>query len=374
MFPQLVPLRADVGLHAGEADLDLGTHLRRHGLADARALHVHHLEAHERQHHARLAVELRHVVLVHHGLHARDLVLQILADLVGGLQAEEVEVPQQIVVDGQELQVELRQGERVVARVVLLRHEVGIPDELLRGHERQPLDVVLLQDRPLEAAHEDVSQQLLHPPLLRRRDLLLPLLLRAVLGRLLLLLGLLPLDLRVRSLDLLLHGCQHRVLGDVQVADLRAEHLQHVERQRPELRGHGLARVQRRHVRHRQLLHLLAVGEVREAHALQQLQALVVQVRDLAPRQRSARGVVDLEVLVVPQDAEQLVDEPGLGQLRDLGVAAAHGEVLVHEQRPEEAPRGQLVEQVDQQLDGALQERELLGRQRLLLAEALEDR
>ena len=37
--------------------------------------------------------------------------LPILADLVGGLQAEQVEVPQQVVVEREELQVQLGQGQ-----------------------------------------------------------------------------------------------------------------------------------------------------------------------------------------------------------------------------------------------------------------------
>ena len=44
-------------------------------------------------------------------LHARHHVLDVLSDLVGGLQAEEVEVPQQIVVEGQELEIQLGQSE-----------------------------------------------------------------------------------------------------------------------------------------------------------------------------------------------------------------------------------------------------------------------
>mmetsp|Transcript_25448 Transcript_25448/g.67258 ORF Transcript_25448/g.67258 Transcript_25448/m.67258 type:complete len:778 (+) Transcript_25448:1764-4097(+) len=368
VLPELVPLRADVRLHAREADLDLGAHLGRHRISDLRALHIHHLDAHERQHHACPALELRDAVLVHRRLHARDRVLKVLADLVRGLQAVEVEVPEQVVVDRQELEVQLRQRQGVVAGVVLLRHEVRVPDELLRGHERELLDVVLLEDRPLQAAHEDLREELAQARLLRSDDLLFPLLLRAVVRCLLLLLGLLLLDHSIRGLDLFLHLGEGGVLGDVQEADLCAKDLKNLQRQRPKHPSHGLACVEGRHVRNRNLLHRLVVRELREADALQQLQAIVVEIGDLPPRQRGARGVVDLEVLVVLQDAQQLVDEPRLGQRRDLGVPAAHREVLVHEQRPEEAARRELVKQVDHQLDGALEEGELLGRQGGLLA------
>lgn len=44
-------------------------------------------------------------------LEARQHVSNVLPDLVGGLQAEEVEVAQQVVGGGQELQVELGQGQ-----------------------------------------------------------------------------------------------------------------------------------------------------------------------------------------------------------------------------------------------------------------------
>mmetsp|Transcript_144 Transcript_144/g.310 ORF Transcript_144/g.310 Transcript_144/m.310 type:complete len:1317 (+) Transcript_144:450-4400(+) len=374
VLSELVPLIPDVLLHASEADLDLGAHLRRHRLPDLRALHVHDLDAHERHHHARPAVELRHAIVVHRGLHAGDRILEVPADLVGGLQAEEVEVPEEVVVDGQELEVQLRQRQGIVAGVVLLRHQVRVPDQLLRGHERELLDVVLLHDRALQSAHEDLRQELAQARLLRGNDLLLPLLLRAVVRRLLLLLGLRLLNLGEGDLDLLLHLGEGGVLGDVQIADLGAQDLQGVQRQRPQLRSHGQARVQRRHVRDRDLLHGLVVRELREADALQQLQALVVEIGDVAPRQRGAGRVVNLEVFVVLQDLQQLIDEPGLGQGRDLGVAAAHGQVLVHEQRPEEAAGRELVKQVDHQLDGALEEGELHRCQGGLVAVLLERR
>lgn len=43
--------------------------------------------------------------------HAEHDVFDVLSDLVGGLQAEQVEVPQQVIVEGQKLEVQLCQCE-----------------------------------------------------------------------------------------------------------------------------------------------------------------------------------------------------------------------------------------------------------------------
>lgn len=42
-------------------------------------------------------------------LHAPHHVFYVLSDLIGGLQTEEVKIPQQVVVEGQELQIQLGQ-------------------------------------------------------------------------------------------------------------------------------------------------------------------------------------------------------------------------------------------------------------------------
>lgn len=41
--------------------------------------------------------------------HAEHNVFDVLSDLVGGLQAEQVEVPQQVIVEGQKLEIQLCQ-------------------------------------------------------------------------------------------------------------------------------------------------------------------------------------------------------------------------------------------------------------------------
>ncbi|TNN39073.1 hypothetical protein EYF80_050765 [Liparis tanakae] len=43
-------------------------------------------------------------------LHPAHHVLDVLSDLIGGLQTKEVEVPQQVVVKGQELEIQLRKA------------------------------------------------------------------------------------------------------------------------------------------------------------------------------------------------------------------------------------------------------------------------
>mmetsp|Transcript_40485 Transcript_40485/g.108590 ORF Transcript_40485/g.108590 Transcript_40485/m.108590 type:complete len:607 (+) Transcript_40485:1057-2877(+) len=374
VLAELVPLRAHVRQHPRQAPLHLRPHLRGHHVAHLGALGVHDLEAPQPNRHARLSRELRRALRSQLRPHARDGVLKVPADLIRGLQPEEVEVAEQVVVDGQELQVQFGQCQGVVSGVVLLWNKVGVPHQLLRRVEGHLLDLVLLQGWPLQAADQDLDEELLEPGLLLHLQLLLAFLLRSALWRRLLLLRLGLLG----GLESGPHGHLHRrqggVLRDVEVADLRAEDSEHVERQGAHVLHEGLPRVQRRDVCHGELAHRLRVWEILEADPLEQLQALVVQVRDLPSGQRLAGGVVDLEVLVVPRYAQQLVEQPGLRHLRHLRAFAADHEVLVGEERTEEAPGGQLIQQVDHQLHGALQESELVRPEHLRVAEAFQGR
>mmetsp|Transcript_109014 Transcript_109014/g.188754 ORF Transcript_109014/g.188754 Transcript_109014/m.188754 type:complete len:299 (-) Transcript_109014:1113-2009(-) len=54
-------------------------------------------------------------------------ILNVLADLVRGLEPEQIEVPQEVVMESQELQVELRQGQRGLVHVHDLRNHVEVP-------------------------------------------------------------------------------------------------------------------------------------------------------------------------------------------------------------------------------------------------------
>ena len=86
-------------------------HLGRLDLDDVEALHG--------VRHARPAVESHNgiivIVVLQSGAHAAQHVRDVLPDLVRGLQPEQVEVAQQVVVDGQELQVQLGQRQAGLA-------------------------------------------------------------------------------------------------------------------------------------------------------------------------------------------------------------------------------------------------------------------
>mmetsp|Transcript_18248 Transcript_18248/g.54579 ORF Transcript_18248/g.54579 Transcript_18248/m.54579 type:complete len:811 (+) Transcript_18248:1013-3445(+) len=256
VLPELVPLLADVRLETREAQLHLGADLGRHGVAHPGPPHVDDLHALlHRQHHSRPAGELRLAVLVDDRLHPRQLVGQVAADLVRRLEAVQVEVAQQVIVDGQELEVQLRQRQRVVPGVILLGHEVGVPDEVLGWVQGHLLDVVLLQTRPFQTAHQDLGQQVPQPLLFFGLDLFLPLLLGPRGLRVhLLLLRLGPLGGLLRGLGGALHRRERRVLRHIQIAHARAQCPQDLQRQSGEVLDECVPSVQGRHVRHGDLL------------------------------------------------------------------------------------------------------------------------
>ena len=64
---------------------------------------------------AELQRRKRHLFRVRDAAHAAEHVRDVLPDLVRRLQPEQVEVAQEVVVDGQELQVELRQRQACLA-------------------------------------------------------------------------------------------------------------------------------------------------------------------------------------------------------------------------------------------------------------------
>lgn len=70
----------------------------------------------------------------------------VLSDLVGALSAEKIEVAKKVVVEGEELKVELREGEDPGSVVVCGRDFVLVPQEALGGVQRELLHLLLLRD------------------------------------------------------------------------------------------------------------------------------------------------------------------------------------------------------------------------------------
>mmetsp|Transcript_71011 Transcript_71011/g.179168 ORF Transcript_71011/g.179168 Transcript_71011/m.179168 type:complete len:380 (-) Transcript_71011:1263-2402(-) len=245
MLTELIPLLSDIRKHASQAKAHLGPHLGGHNLAHLGSLDIHDLQALHRQRHARFACKICVAVLIARRPHTRDLVREVPSDLISGLQPEQVKVSEQVVVDGQELQIQFWQGQGVVAGVMLLGHEVGIPNELLRWIQRHLLNVVLLEAWPLQPVDQDLREQLSEALLLLRLHLFLPLLLGSRNLRILLLLFSLGLfGLFCSYLRGLLHTGQYWIFGNVQITDLCTERLQHLGRQRPKVLLQGVAGVQ----------------------------------------------------------------------------------------------------------------------------------
>ena len=65
--------------------------------------------------------------------------------LTGGLEPEEVEVAQQIVVQREELEVEFGQRQAALARKELHRHDILVPDDGLGGVERHLVERLQLR-------------------------------------------------------------------------------------------------------------------------------------------------------------------------------------------------------------------------------------
>ena len=157
MPADLAPFLHGVESAALEADGGLGAHLRRPRLAQEGLAHLEEPEVGQGESHARPASELRRAAHQLARLHARDGVLDVLLDVVGGLEAEEVKVAQQVVVEREELQVELGQREARVARVVEVGQLRGVPGHDLVRVERQRPDGLVLRLATLVAAHEHVQ-------------------------------------------------------------------------------------------------------------------------------------------------------------------------------------------------------------------------
>jgi len=71
------------------------------------------------------------------------------------LETVEVVVAQEVIVDGEELEVEFWQGKAVLARVVVCLDACGIPQNLLVGVERRGVDGIDLGDVLLVTADEN---------------------------------------------------------------------------------------------------------------------------------------------------------------------------------------------------------------------------
>jgi hypothetical protein len=93
-----------------------------------------------------------------------DGVLDVLSDLIRRLQPKQVEVPQEVVVEGEELEVELGQRETTLPREVRRGDDVLVPDYLLGGVERHLVQSFQLRSPPLVPRHQKLAQELFVQP------------------------------------------------------------------------------------------------------------------------------------------------------------------------------------------------------------------
>ena len=138
----------------------LGAYSGRVLLADFWWFDFDHREVVDVQGHARPSTVNDLVAVVLPGLHLEHRLLDVLADLEGGLESKQVNVADQVVLQREKLQVQLRNGQTVLRVVVLRWHQVLIPDGLLGRIERQLVDLLDLRAERLEMIDEDLFDQL----------------------------------------------------------------------------------------------------------------------------------------------------------------------------------------------------------------------
>jgi hypothetical protein len=309
VFSQLVPLSAHIWPQRRQVQLDLRSDACGLRLAHVRLAHLHHGNAGGRHRHARPAAEgdAALQLRVWPGRDAREHIRQNLLHLVGGLEAEEVEVAQQVVVQREELQVELGQREAAVGRIGSGWHHALVPEHLLVGVERHLGDVLPLAAPPLVGAQQQLRQE---------RGVCCVWVIRA------------------GQLQLAHHETRER---------LRGQRLQVLQQRRALVDGAAVCERQRAERR-----------DVLERQPLELQQPLVIGRGNVVVAQSGARVVVDLEAQVEAEHVAELRKEATLGVRKQPGEAALGEQAAVVEQRAHEAPRGQLGEQVDEELEEAL--------------------
>ena len=129
--PQRVPLAPDHVAEPRERERDLGHDAGRARLAQERLAELCDGKAVDRDGHTRPAAKLGEARGRHARRKAAHNVLQVLANLIVGLGAEQIKVAQEVVVKREELEVELGECKGSVAAVVLAII-LGIPENILK--------------------------------------------------------------------------------------------------------------------------------------------------------------------------------------------------------------------------------------------------
>mmetsp|Transcript_22334 Transcript_22334/g.61746 ORF Transcript_22334/g.61746 Transcript_22334/m.61746 type:complete len:236 (-) Transcript_22334:732-1439(-) len=159
---ELVPLRTDVAPQVPCVNDNVGSHGCRLELPHGRLAHLSDLEHVQRQRHARPARKLDHwhiPAVVPVSTHTAQRVSQVLADGIRCLKPEQVEVSEQVVVGGEELEVQFGKGQAALACVVDAGDLVLIPQHTLCGVQRHLVDDLALRPPPLIRGQHDLLQK-----------------------------------------------------------------------------------------------------------------------------------------------------------------------------------------------------------------------
>ncbi len=129
MLAQRRPLVRHLGLAPRQRDLGLGADFGRARLSKERPADLVQLESGEGEGHAGPAAEDRLARQLAARAEPLADILEVLLDLVRRLETEEREVAHEVVVQREELQVELRQGEHAIAVVAARVWHHGLQEE-----------------------------------------------------------------------------------------------------------------------------------------------------------------------------------------------------------------------------------------------------
>jgi hypothetical protein len=163
VLSEVLPFGLDLGAHR-QVDGHVGSHPAGALLPDVGLGHLDDGEVEDGLGHPGPSAPIDGVVFGSPRRESADGVLDVLSDLIRRLQPKQVEVPQEVVVEGEELEVELGQRETTLPREVRRGDDVLVPDYLLGGVERHLVQSFQLRSPPLVPRHQKLAQELFVQP------------------------------------------------------------------------------------------------------------------------------------------------------------------------------------------------------------------
>ena len=175
VLTQLIPFNLDPVLHAARREAHLGQHPRREVPPDVGRPHVDHLRGlRDVDAHRGPSRKLNPTLVIQMRRHALDHPDQVLAHIVADLGQVQLEVPLQILGQGQKLDVDLRHSRDQLQHILpVLRDQRRVEDERLGWVDRHVLHGPLARRLHRHLLRKHVLQQLptIHIKVLGRRQL-----------------------------------------------------------------------------------------------------------------------------------------------------------------------------------------------------------